>query len=81
MPEPTSNTGRSQIGGEVRSAASQLSGPALMLAQGATATATASATLGNVVLDKLLGPTALVAGGLVGALRTMKSIGEQSGML
>lgn len=41
----------------------------------------ATNALKGAALDKLLGPTAVLAGGLIGVLRTMKSIVEQSGIL
>ena len=74
------NTGGGALAG-AGAAAANLAGPALDLAQGATAVQAASNALKGAVLDKLLGPTALFAGGLIGVLRTVKSIVEQSGIL
>lgn len=78
---PPGNTGGSSLGGNLQQAAGNLVGPALDLAQGATAFQAASNALKGAALDKLLGPTALFAGGLIGVLRTVKSIVEQSGIL
>jgi hypothetical protein len=78
---PPGNTGGSSLGGNLHEAAGNLVGPALDLAQGATAFQAASNALKGAALDKLLGPTALFAGGLIGVLRTVKSIVEQSGIL
>jgi hypothetical protein len=64
-----------------RSAAVNLAGPALDLAQGASAFQAASNALKGAALDKLLGPTAVFAGSLVGILRTMKAVVDQSGIL
>lgn len=84
-PDPNSpsgsRTGRSSMNDSVKSAAANLAGPALDLAQGATAFQAATNALKGAALDKLLGPTALFAGGLIGVLRTMKAIVDQSGIL
>lgn len=80
MPEPT-NTGRNQFADGAKNAASALAGPALDLAQGATLTQAASNALSGAVFDKLLGPTAIFAGTMVGVLRTMKAVVDQSGLL
>ena len=76
-----SNTGSGNLVGAAQSAATNLAGPALDLASGASAMQAASNALRGAALDKLLGPTALLAGGLVGVLRTMKAIVDQSGIL
>lgn len=77
---PDQNTGKSQASDAMR-AAGNLAPVALDLAQGATATQAATNALKGAVLDKLLGPTAVFAGGMVGVLRTMKAIVDQSGIL
>ena len=78
---PQNQTGGSRLANEAASAATNLAGPALDLAQGATAMQAATNALKGAALDKLLGPTAVLAGGLIGVLRTMKSIVDQSGIL
>ncbi len=82
MPTPNQpgNTGQNQAD-LARAAAGQVGGVALDLAQGATAFQAATNALKGAALDKLLGPTAIFAGGLIGVLRTMKAIVDQSGLL
>lgn len=81
MADPRNDTGRDAASRQAATVASTLAGPALDLAQGATAFQAASNALKGAALDKLLGPTAVFAGGLIGVLRTMKSIVDQSGIL
>lgn len=71
------NTGPGSIGGNVARNTTQLAGPALQLAQGASM----GSVLGGASMDKLVGPTAALAGGLIGVLRTMNSIVRESGVL
>lgn len=78
---PSNQTGAKQLAGAAASGAANLAGPALQLASGAGVLRTAADTIKGAALDKLLGPTALFAGGLVGALRTIKAIVDQSGIL
>ncbi len=75
------NTGAGQLSANAKVAAANLGPAAIQLASGAGVLRTASDTLKGAALDRLLGPTALFAGGLIGALRTMKAIVDQSGLL
>src|SRR4051812_42166025 len=81
MADNQQNTSASQVSAAMKSAAANLSGPAVQLASGAGLLTTAATTIKGAALDKLLGPTALFAGGLIGVLRTLKSIVDQSGIL
>jgi len=83
MPSPDNNpnTGKGRINADLAGAAANLGPAAASLAAGASATQVASDTLKSVVLDKLLGPTALFAGGMIGVLKTIRSIVQQSGIL
>jgi hypothetical protein len=81
MASNNSNTGRGAINAGLASAAANLSGPAADLASGASAFTAATNALKGAALDKLLGPTAVFAGSLLGVLRTVKAIVDQSGIL
>lgn len=80
-PNNPGNTGRQSLGNSVSGAAANLAGPALDLANGATATQAAGNALSGIMLDKLVGPTAIFAAGMFGVLRTIKAIVDQSGIL
>lgn len=81
MANDNPNTGRGQLNENLKRAAANFAGPAMDLASGASAMQAAGNVLKGAVLDKLLGPTALLAGGLVGVLRTIKAIVSESGIL
>lgn len=77
----TPETGRQQLNRQLVEGAANLSGPAADLASGAGLIKTTTNFLKGAMLDKLLGPTAIFAGGLVGVLRTVRSIVRESGIL
>lgn len=77
----TPETGKQQLSRQLVDGAANLSGPAADLASGAGLIKTTTNALKDVMLDKLLGPTAVFAGGLVGILRTVRSIVRESGIL
>lgn len=75
------DTGRQRISRDLVQGAANLAGPAADLARGASLMETASNALKGALLDKLLGPTALFAGSLVGVLRTVRAVVRESGIL
>lgn len=75
------STGRTQLNRQLVESASSFAGPAADLAMGASKMQVATNFLKDAMLDKLLGPTAVFAGGLVGVLRTMRSVVRESGLL
>lgn len=77
----TPDTGRQQLNRQLVEGAASLAGPAADLASGASLMKTASNAMRDAMLDKLLGPTAVFAGGLVGVLRTVRSIVRESQIL
>ena len=84
MPNNERNQGRTglrQINQDLADNALNLGPAALQMAAGAKATTVASNLLKDAVLDKLLGPTALFATGMVGVLATIRSIVKESGIL
>lgn len=78
---PNNDTGRQSLNRALVENSGMFQDAALQMAQGATATQAAVGALKNAALDKLLGPTALFAGGLVGALMTLRKIVRESQIL
>jgi len=74
-------TGRQRLNRQLVEGAASFAGPAADLARGASLMETASNALKGALLDKLLGPTALFAGSLVGVLRTVRAVVRESGIL
>lgn len=81
MPNSTPNTGSNQVNSNLKSAVAGLAGPAAQLASGASVFQVAATTMHDALLDKLLGPTTLLAGGLIGVLKTVRDIVRESGVL
>jgi len=80
-PDQNPNTGNGRISANLAAQALGLAPVATQLAAGAKATDVAAETLKNAALDKLIGPTALFAGGMIGVLKTIRSIVKESGIL
>lgn len=81
MPHPDLETGRTRLNRQLAESAASLAGPAADLAMGASKLQVASNFLKDAALEKLLGPTALFAGSLVGVLRTVRGIVRETGVL
>lgn len=77
--DPT--TGRVQLNSQLIEGAKGLAGPAADIARGATLFQAATGAIKGAALDKLLGPTAIFAGGLVGILSTIRAIVHESQIL
>ncbi len=80
MANTPQDTGKNQAAA-ARETAGRVGDIALDLAQGATAFQAATNALKGAALDKLLGPTAVFAGGLVGVLTVMRKIVRESQLL
>jgi hypothetical protein len=75
------STGRSRLNSQLVAGAATIAGPAADLAAGASKMQVAANVLKDAFMEKLLGPTALFAGGLAGILLTMRKIVRESGIL
>ncbi|EIQ01048.1 hypothetical protein OpiT1DRAFT_05612 [Opitutaceae bacterium TAV1] len=81
MAKDNGGTGLERLNEQVKQGAAALPGMAADMAQGATFMQAASNALKDAALDKLLGPTALFAGGLLGVLKTIRTIVRESQIL
>lgn len=79
MASTNQSTGGAQLTGGPN--AGHLAGVGAQIAAGVPVSSALKNVLKDSALDTVLGPTALFAGGLVGALKTMKAIVDQSGLL
>ena len=67
-------TGRQRLSQQVLAGAGALTNPAIAIAQGQRPAEALKDTLKDMSLEKLLGPTAVFAGGMIGVLKTVRSI-------
>jgi hypothetical protein len=74
-------TGRTQLNSQIVAGASNLAGPAMDLASGASALTAASNAIKSAALDKLLGPAAAFTGLLTGSLLVLRKIVRDSQIL
>jgi hypothetical protein len=75
------STGRTQLNAQLLEGAANLAGPAAQLAAGASKMDVATGVLKDAFMNKLLGPTAVFSGSLIGALVTMRRIVRESQIL
>ncbi len=80
-PNNQNDTGRQQLSRSLVENAGLFQDAAVQMAQGATATQAATGALKNAALDKLLGPTSLFAGGMIGVLMTFRKIVKESQLI
>jgi hypothetical protein len=81
MPDNDLSTGRTRLNSQLVEGARNLAGPAADIAAGASLLTAASNQIKAAALEKLLGPTAVFAGGLVGVLSIIRNIVRESGIL
>ncbi|MDR1284109.1 MAG: hypothetical protein LBK99_25330 [Opitutaceae bacterium] len=74
------NTGRTRINDGMKELAGNLADPAMALAQGQGVSGAMRASLEGAMIDKLLGPTAILSGMMLGVLKTIILITKNTEM-